>query len=45
MDCEREGGVSGMGGDLEEFVNQGRVGFGWRFSTLGEFADAVEREG
>lgn len=39
-----EGGVSVMGGDVEEYVNQGRVGFGWRFGTLGEFADAVERE-
>jgi 2-haloalkanoic acid dehalogenase type II len=37
-----EGGVSGMGGDVDEFVKQGRVGFGWKFSTLGEFADAVE---
>lgn len=39
-----EGGESGMGGNVEEYVNQGKVEFGWRFSTLGEFADAVERE-
>lgn len=39
-----EGGESGMGGNVDEYLSQGRVGFGWRYSTLGEFADAVEKE-
>lgn len=37
-------GESGMGGKVEEYVSTGKVGFGWKFASLGEFADAVERE-
>lgn len=35
---------AGMGGDSAEVHRQGKVGYGWRFNTLGEFADAVEKE-
>lgn len=37
-----EGGVSGMGGDVNEL--SGKVAFVWQFNSLGEFADAVEAE-
>lgn len=37
-----EGGVTGMGGDLEELL--GKVAFAWKFKSLGDFADAVEAE-
>lgn len=37
-----EGGVSGMGGDVEELL--GKVAFAWKFRSLGDFADAVEAE-
>lgn len=37
-----EGGVTGMGGDVEELL--GKVAFAWKFKSLGEFADAVEAE-
>lgn len=37
-------GESGMGGKVDEFLNSGRVGFAWKFRSLGEFADAVEKE-
>lgn len=39
-----EDGKSGMGGKLEEFAAQNQISFGWRYSSLGEFADAVESE-
>lgn len=35
---------AGMGGDSEALHQEGKVGYGWRFGTLGEFADAVEEE-
>jgi 2-haloalkanoic acid dehalogenase type II len=39
-----EEGVSGMGGDVAEFVGgpDAKVAFGWRFSNLVELAEAVE---
>ncbi|RAO65547.1 uncharacterized protein BHQ10_001559 [Talaromyces amestolkiae] len=37
-----KGGVSGMGGDVEELL--GKVSFAWKFESLGDFADAVEAE-
>ncbi|KAL1962827.1 hypothetical protein VTN77DRAFT_9102 [Rasamsonia byssochlamydoides] len=38
-------GESAMGGKVEEFLgSEGKVTFGWKFRSLGEFADAVERE-
>lgn len=40
------GGASGMGGDLEEYLGgeNPKARFTWRFNSMGEFADAVERE-
>ena len=38
---------AGMGGKddvLKELHERGEVGYGWRFATLGELADEVERE-
>jgi 2-haloalkanoic acid dehalogenase type II len=35
---------AGMGGQVEELHKNGEVGYGWRFATLGEMADAVEAE-
>jgi 2-haloalkanoic acid dehalogenase type II len=35
---------AGMGGKVEEIQKNGKVGYGWRFATLGEMADAVEAE-
>jgi len=35
---------AGMGGMVEELHERGEVGYGWRFASLGEMADAVERE-
>jgi 2-haloalkanoic acid dehalogenase type II len=35
---------AGMGGPVEELHKNGGVGYGWRFTTLGEMADAVEAE-
>lgn len=35
---------AGMGGDEEALHRGNKVGYGWRFGTLGEFADAVEKE-
>lgn len=35
---------AGMGGPAEEIHEKGEVGYGWRFATLGEFADEVERQ-
>jgi 2-haloalkanoic acid dehalogenase type II len=40
-------GGAGMGGQddvLRGLHDRGEVGYGWRFSTLGELADEVERE-
>ncbi|KAL2012942.1 hypothetical protein VTN00DRAFT_467 [Thermoascus crustaceus] len=42
---DRDGGESGMGGGrVEEFLREGKVAFGWRFGSLGEFVDKVEEE-
>ncbi|CAM1505538.1 Fc.00g111750.m01.CDS01 [Cosmosporella sp. VM-42] len=38
------GGKTGMGGDPVEFLREESVGYSWRFSSLGEMADAVEGE-
>ena len=35
---------AGMGGKVEELHKNGQLGYGWRFATLGEMADAVEAE-
>lgn len=35
---------AGMGGKVEDLHRQGEVGYGWRFATLGNMADAVEAE-
>lgn len=37
---------AGMGGTekSKELHEEGKVGYGWRFATLGEFADEVERQ-
>ncbi|KAK4501642.1 hypothetical protein PRZ48_007451 [Zasmidium cellare] len=35
------GGSTAMGGDVKEF--EGKVAFSWRFASLGEMADEVER--
>ncbi|KAL7620217.1 hypothetical protein AAE478_009210 [Parahypoxylon ruwenzoriense] len=35
-------GAGGMGGDYKKL--KGKVAFGWRFDTLGDFADEVERQ-
>jgi len=40
----RGGAGMGMGRGARELHERGEVGYGWRFATLGEFADAVERE-
>jgi 2-haloalkanoic acid dehalogenase type II len=41
-----EQGVSGMGGDVAEFVGgpDAKAAFGWRFSNLAELAEAIEKE-
>jgi FMN phosphatase YigB (HAD superfamily) len=36
--------AAGMGGKVEDLHRKGEVGYGWRFATLGEMADAVEAE-
>ncbi len=33
---------AGMGGEAKELHEKGEVGYAWRVSTLGEFADLVE---
>ena len=38
----RKGAGSGQVGDGA--LGEGRVGYGWRFSTMGDMADAVEKE-
>jgi len=40
----RQGQGTGMGDYAEEVHKKGEVGYGWRFGSLGEMADAVERE-
>jgi 2-haloalkanoic acid dehalogenase type II len=38
-------GMDGIGGDwVRELHEKGQVGYGWRFGSLGELADAVEKE-
>ncbi|KAG7293442.1 hypothetical protein NEMBOFW57_003492 [Staphylotrichum longicolle] len=34
----------GTGGDYGKLKEEGKLGFGWMFQTLGEFADEVERQ-
>jgi 2-haloalkanoic acid dehalogenase type II len=34
----------GTGGDLEQLMAEGKLGFEWKFQTIGEFADEVERQ-
>lgn len=34
----------GTGGDYSALKAEGKLGFGWLYQTLGEFASAVERE-
>ncbi|KAK0630195.1 Haloacid dehalogenase-like hydrolase-domain-containing protein [Bombardia bombarda] len=40
---DREGHY-GTGGNLRELTEQGKLGFEWKFDTIGEFADEVERQ-
>jgi len=40
---DREEGY-GTGGNLRELVEAGKLGFEWRFESIGEFADEVERQ-
>lgn len=40
----RKEGKASMGGEAKSIVESGEVGFGWKFSSLGEMADAVEKE-
>lgn len=40
----RKGAGMGSGLGLEGIHERGEVGYGWRFGTLGEFADEVERQ-
>lgn len=40
----RRGAGMGMGEGARELHERGEVGYGWRFATLGAFADAVESE-
>lgn len=35
---------SGVGGDYEELVGQGKVSFQWKFDTIGDFAAEVARQ-
>lgn len=37
-------GQYGTGGNLKELQEQGKLGFEWKFQTLGEFADEVDRQ-
>lgn len=41
---DRKGSGMGMGEGSKNLHDNEEVGYGWRFSTLGEFADAVEKE-
>lgn len=40
----REGSGMSLGEGLKDLHDNEEVGYGWRFKTLGEFADAVEKE-
>ena len=40
----RKGAGMGSGGGIEGIYQRGEVGYGWKFATLGEFADEVERQ-
>lgn len=39
-----DGGRSGMGGEVKEYLDTGRVAFAWRFDSLKDLANAVEGE-
>lgn len=39
-----EGSLTGGGKEFKRMHESGEVGYGWRFATLGEFADEVERQ-
>lgn len=41
---DRKGAGTGLGPDAKKMHEDGMVGYGWRFASLGEFADAVEEE-
>ncbi|KIV91390.1 haloacid dehalogenase, type II [Exophiala mesophila] len=40
----RKGAGMGNADGVKEVHDRGEVGYGWRFATLGEFADEVEKE-
>lgn len=40
----RKAAGMGAGDGVEDLHKRGEVGYGWRFATLGEFADEVERQ-
>ncbi|EXJ83931.1 hypothetical protein A1O1_07560 [Capronia coronata CBS 617.96] len=40
----RQGAGMGSGSGLSEVHENGEVGYGWRFGSLGDFADMVEKE-
>lgn len=40
----RKGAGMSMGSGLKDLHDNEEVGYGWRFPTLGEFADAVEKD-
>lgn len=40
----RKGAAMGMASGIKDLHENGEVGYGWRFDTLGDFADAVEKE-
>lgn len=40
----RKGAGMGSGGGIEGIHQRGEVGYGWKFATLGAFADEVERQ-
>ncbi|KAK3341799.1 Haloacid dehalogenase-like hydrolase-domain-containing protein [Lasiosphaeria hispida] len=37
-------GNYGTGGDLGKLTDEGKLGFEWKFDTIGEFADEVDRQ-
>lgn len=40
----RKGAGMGSAGGVKEVHDKGEVGYGWRYASLGEFADEVERQ-
>lgn len=40
----RKGAGMGSAGGVREVHDKGEVGYGWRFASLGEFADEVEKQ-